>query len=135
MLYNIATGYNGVLKRSMDEIVLLVASLRKLAEARKVVLFTDRHAYLQSAGFSSNLDELVSLCWPFWRNRDFGRDTEHPEKFELYQAEALVHQGLALSHLLGIACSTNDQQVIVEGHVARHNLQLFVRSKPQWFFR
>jgi hypothetical protein len=134
MLYNISTGYNGVPKRPMNEIVLLVTSLRKLAEARKAVLFTDRHAYLRSAKFSSNLDELASLCWEFWRNRDFSRDTENPEKFELYQAEALVHQGLGMSDLLGIACSTNDQQVKVEAHVARHNLQVFVRTKPRWFF-
>lgn len=36
MLYNIKTGYNGVPKQeAMEEIVLLVASLRKLAEAQK----------------------------------------------------------------------------------------------------
>jgi hypothetical protein len=134
MLYNIRTGYNGVPKRSMEEIVLLVASLRKLAEARKAVLFTDRHAYLQSAKFYSNLEDLTSLCWEFWQNRDFSRDVENPEKFELYQAEALVLKHLAMSDLLGIACSTNDQQGIVEGHVARHNLQVFVSTKPQWFF-
>lgn len=44
MLLNIKTGYNGIRKRPMEEIVFLVSSLPRLEEIGQQYLFTDRHA-------------------------------------------------------------------------------------------
>jgi hypothetical protein len=54
MAYNIYTGHN-VRQRTNDEVVILVASLRDLQKAAVPFLFTDRHASLLEAKFSSDL--------------------------------------------------------------------------------
>ena len=54
MLYNIKTGYNGIRMTPMSEIVILVTSLHRVAEDQLPFVFTDRHAYLQAAQFTSD---------------------------------------------------------------------------------
>jgi hypothetical protein len=44
MLYNIRTGWGGVKQRENREIVILVSSLRKLAEEKRAFVFTSGHA-------------------------------------------------------------------------------------------
>ena len=63
MLYNIKTGYQGVEQIPMRDIVVLVSSLRRLAEHDVGFVFTDRHAYLQTAEFSGDLSRLARLDW------------------------------------------------------------------------
>jgi len=45
MLLNILTGYRGITSVPAEEIVVLVSSLRKVAELGIPFVFTDRHAY------------------------------------------------------------------------------------------
>lgn len=68
MLYNIKTGYN-VRKRNMEEIVILVSSLHRLKECNAQFVFTDRHAYLATAVFDSNLAKLDNIDWPSLKRR------------------------------------------------------------------
>ena len=104
MAYNIKTGV-GVTAVASRDIVVFVASLRRLAEEPEVqFLYTDRHAVLEWAAFHESLDDLDCLDWPRLRNRDFKRDNNEPEKMERYQAEALVYRRLPLNLLQGIAC-------------------------------
>ncbi len=63
MLLNIKTGHNGIPKRSMNEIVILVSSLRTLAAQQIQFVFTDRHAYLQTAEFHNDLAQLDCIAW------------------------------------------------------------------------
>lgn len=49
MLYNIKTGHNGITRRPMGQIVIMVSALPKLAGQNIPFVFTDRHAYLQIA--------------------------------------------------------------------------------------
>lgn len=104
MLLNIKTGCHGMRQTPMSDIVIFVSSLRTLAERKFPFVFTDRHAYLQTARFFTNLSDLNALDWPRLRARDFRRDPDEPDKFERYQAEALVHQHLPVDALLGIGC-------------------------------
>jgi len=106
MMLNIKTGYAGVAKVPNEEIVIFVSSLRKLAELGHAFVFTDRHAYLWSADFYSDLDDLQHIDWALLRNRDFKRDPDDPEKVERYQAEALVHQHLPVAAMIGAVCYT-----------------------------
>lgn len=61
MLYNIKTGWNGIQKRPMQEIILLTSTLHDLIANGVQFLFSDRHAYLQLARFSSKLEDLGHL--------------------------------------------------------------------------
>lgn len=134
MLYNIKTGRNGVQMRNMSEIVILVASLRKLASSTQSFLFTDRHAYLRTANFYTRLVDLEKLNWSNWQSRDFQRDPESPEKFDCYQAEALVFRHLPIQLLSGIACVSAPQKDIVVRQIEACAVSLPAQTLPKWFF-
>ncbi|MGM8933002.1 type II toxin-antitoxin system toxin DNA ADP-ribosyl transferase DarT [Salinicola halophyticus] len=134
MLYNIVTG-RGVAKQRREDIVVLVSSLPHLQQLGVPFLFTDRHAYLANAEFSSRLDDLAGFVpWDLLQSKDFKRDPEHPEKTDRYQAEALVHQHLPVSALLGMGTYTDEVRAAVETQAATHHLDLKVVTRPNWFF-
>ena len=132
MLYNIKTG-RGVPKRPMEEIVILATSLHTLLERDIPFIFTDRHAYLAAARATSDLARLDWIDWEMLRRRDFARDPEHPERFDQYQAEALIHRQLPSDALLGIFCYTD----VVEARIAKmasdRDLNLKVACRPHWY--
>jgi hypothetical protein len=104
MLFNIKTGYGGVPKQPNHQIVILVSSLRRVAELGIQFVFTNQHAYPVTAEYFNNLDDLGRVDWPLLQARDFRHDPEDPGKKERYQAEALVHRHLPVAGLLGIGC-------------------------------
>ena len=91
MLYNLKTG-RGVPQQSMADILILVSSLHKLKRMGIKFVFSDRHAYLKTALFSNDLAELDRIIWTTLQQRDFRK--EDADKFEKYQAEALVHKNV-----------------------------------------
>lgn len=133
MLYNIKTGYQGVERLPMSEIVILASSLHRVAEQGGAFVFTDRHAYLQTAKFSSRLEDLQGLDWDNLRARDFRRDPDDPGKIERYQAEALVHQQLSVHALAGLVCHGTAQRDALEAQIAQRGLALKVVARPGWY--
>jgi len=93
-------------------------------------LFTDRHANLAAAQFSSDLDFLDRIDWAIIRSRDFKRNPEDPGKFERYQAEALIYKHLPIGGVLGIVCANEAVAAKIRGAAADygHTLQIVVRS-------
>lgn len=133
MLFNIKTGH-GVTQRPMEDIVILVSSLPKLRECGVPFLFTDRHAYLQNAAFFSELKDLDKLDWSLLRQKDFKKSPEKPERFERYQAEALVHRHLPAGALLGLAVSSDKARVAADAELKAKGLSLKLVTRPEWFF-
>jgi len=134
MLYNIKTGYGGMRKTPMPDIAILVSSLHKVAASGQPFVFTDRHAYLQTASYYNETQDLKRVDWPLLQARDFRRDPDDPGKFERYQAEALVHEALPVSLLLGIVCHGPTQAHKLNGELASRGLSLKVVTKPGWYF-
>ncbi len=134
MLLNIVTGRN-VQKRPKSDIVILVSSLPKVEEAGVQYLFSDRHAYLINAEFSDNITDLATMVrWDLLQARDFKKDPEDPEKSELYQAEALIHQHLPVDALKGIVTYNETVKAEIQALADERQLDLSVYSKPSWFF-
>lgn len=133
MLYNIKTGYQGVEKVPMTDIVVLVSSLHRVAELGIGFLFTDRHAYLEAAYYSSDPDDLQALDWPRLRARDFRQSPEDPGKMERYQAEALIHRCLPGNAITGVACYGTTQRETLEAAIAQQGLELKVVARPGWY--
>jgi hypothetical protein len=133
MLYNIKTGYQGVKQIPMRDIVILVSSLRRITQDHVEFVFTDRHAYLQTANFSSSLEDLPGLDWKSWRTRDFRRKPDDPSRMERYQAEALIHRHLPVGGLAGLACYGSAQREALEVDVAQRGLELRVVARPGWY--
>ncbi len=134
MLLNIKTGWGGIRQRSNDEIAILVSSLPRLVEVGAPFVFTDRHAYLTAASFFSNLTDLNVLDWASLQQKRFKKDPNDLEKFERYQAEALVHKHLPLDALIGIACYSElvRSRLLVETN--KRGLTIQVAARPAWFF-
>ena len=74
MLYNIKTGYGGVQKQPVADIVILVSSLHTLKQQGVPFVFSDRHAYLKTAQFSDDLKHLDRIIWPTLQARNFRQD-------------------------------------------------------------
>ena len=134
MLYNIKTGTGiGVVERPMSEIAILVTSLHMLRDHEVRFVFTDRHAFLATARFSSDLGDLAWLRWGDIQRSDFAKDSDDPGKFEQYQAEALAHHHVPTAALLGIACVGVSGRDTIAREVARRGLGLKVACRPRWF--
>jgi hypothetical protein len=136
MLLNIKTGHNGITQRPMSEIVIMVSSLPALAAQKIPFVFTDRHAYLQTAtqNFFSDLARLDRIAWDLLQKRDFKRDLNDPGKFERYQAEALVHRHLPVAGLSGIICHGDAQKQFLQAEVEKRRQTLQVTVKPSCYF-
>jgi ssDNA thymidine ADP-ribosyltransferase, DarT len=130
MLYNIKTGF-GVPQKPLKDIVLLVSSLRRMEEMRIPFVFSDRHAYLKTAQFSNDLADLNRIIWPVLQVRDFKRDDL--DKFEKYQAEALVHQHVPVSALIGIACYDDESRDHVMHLAADCGATVKIVTQRSWF--
>jgi hypothetical protein len=134
MLYNIKTGYK-VRQRPNEEIVILVSTLYKIREVGLSFLFTDRHAYLQTAEFHNDLARLDVIDWDILQRSDFKRDNDDLGKFERYQAEALVHAHVPIAALVGIACCNESVAVDLRAQIAAAGIDLKVAATPGWYFQ
>ena len=135
MMYNIRTGYGGVRKLPNSEIVIMVSSLRGLADRDVTAVFSDRHALLQAAQFFRSLDDLDKIDWDLLRRRDFKREVDDPEKTDRYQAEALIHKHLPIEHLKGIVCFRQNEQRTFELQKEEEGLELKILARSDWYFQ
>jgi ssDNA thymidine ADP-ribosyltransferase, DarT len=134
MLLNIKTGYNGITRRANEEIVILVSSLHRLTELNVPFVFSDRHAFLKTASFSSELADLNRIDWKILQGRDFKRDPNDLEKMDRYQAEALVHLRMPVEALLGAACYDQASCADLETAIKQRQINLRVVVQPNWYF-
>jgi len=134
MVYNIHTGRGGVKQYHNNDLLILVSSLRLVEENGLEFLFTDRHAYLERANYFDNLAALSQIDWLSLQQRDFKLNPEDPEKFDRYQAEALIYKHLPISSLKGIVCYTDELKLQIEHEINMRNLSLTVVTKPEWYF-
>ena len=134
MLLNIKTGHGGLRQTPVQHIIFLVSSLPKVVEQGVPFVFTDRHAYLKTAVFSSELTDLSRIDWTILRTRDFKRNPDDPGKFERYQAEALIYRHLPVTALTGIACQGAAQQTLLRRRLDEAGVSLSVLPIPNWYF-
>lgn len=134
MFYNINTGWHGIQQRTNQEIAILVASLHDVKKAQHPFVFTDRHAYLQTAQVFDDLNHLDKIDWTILQRRDFKRDPENPEKVERYEAEALMHKHLPINALCEIACCDSPSATALQKELTKRKLALKVTIKPAWYF-
>jgi len=131
MLYNIKTGYGGVPKRPLSDIVILVSSLHHLKKHDVPFVFSDRHAYLKTAQFSNTMQNLDWIIWTALQERNFKKDDA--EKFEKYQAETLVYKHVSMDALLGIACYNPNARDYVQQLASQYKVNVCIFSQNKWF--
>ena len=132
MALNVKTGH-GIRSVPSRDIAILVASLRRLAEAGVEFVYTDRHALLNAATFFNSLLDLNHIDWEGLQSRDFSNDPADPERSERYQAEALVYQYLPLDCLEGILCHGRRQKEVIEAWAAAAGATVKVRADREYY--
>jgi len=133
MLYNIKTGRNGTKVTPMPEITILVTSLPRIAAMGVRFLLADRHAFLATARFSDQVSSLAEVDWPRLQVSDFERRPDDPERFDRYQAEALVHRHLPVQNLNRIICYGADQMSLLSGQLASRGMAIDLAVEPGWY--
>jgi hypothetical protein len=135
MLYNIKTGYAGIRQRTNAEIAVLVSSFEALRSNRVRYIYTDRHAYLQTARFFDDPAHLGTVVdFGLLHRRDFKRDPEQPDKMERYQAEALAYRFVPVGALLGIGCYTSAIKDDLEGTCSDLGVKVKIVQRTEWYF-
>lgn len=86
------------------------------------------------ANFFRDQARLAELPWDDWRNRHFQRDHEDPDRFERYQAEALVHGTVPVEAFLGVVVYTGQVKEQVEQSATKMALKIAVHARPGWYF-
>nr|WP_081673676.1 DUF4433 domain-containing protein [Pseudomonas cremoricolorata] len=125
----------GVQQRRNEEIVILVSSLYHARSLNLRFVFTDAHAYPYWSGYYSDLSQLDNIDWEILQRRDFKRDPDDPRKMERYQAEALIHEHVPVTGLLGIICYNDASKRRVDGEVQQRQLSIPVHARPGWYFQ
>lgn len=134
MMLNIKTGYCGITKVPNEEVVFFVSSIHRLSEMGRPFVFTDRHAYLVSAEFYNDVDNLDQVDWLLLQSRDFRRDPDDPGKLERYQAEALIHDHLPVESFIGVVCFTDKLQDQILKFVENNGVNLEIKKITGWYF-
>lgn len=134
MLYNIKTGYNGIIRRDNREVAIIVSSLRTLSKMGIRFVFTDHHAYGFEAEYYNDLSDLDKIDWPLLRSRDFRNEPEDPGKKGRYQAEALVHNHVPVKALLGITCYDDNARATLTRAAAKAGVTTPIKDLPNWYF-
>lgn len=133
MLSHIKAGWNGVTRRPISEIVILVSSLPALAAAGIPFVFTDQHASLMTATFFTSMADLPRLDWQLWQARDFRRDPRDLDKLARYVAEALAYRHVPVTALHGLACYGDDEERKLGAMLQQTSAGLEVLRRPEWF--
>jgi len=135
MLYQIATGFEGVKQFPQEEIVYLITSLDTIKSYKLSYFFTDGHARsLTSAKFTDDKDFAI-LDWDtiyatYWKSDD--TDLRRKEK---KQAELLVKNHVPLSCIEYIAVFNNGakQNVLNLLQATAVNIQVRVSAQQLYY--
>jgi hypothetical protein len=84
--------------------------------------------------YFNSINSLNEIDWPLLQARNFKRNPDDPEQIERYQAEALVHNHLPVTGLVGIICYTDAVKNTLDQHIQARGLKMDVRVMPQWYF-
>lgn len=133
MMLNIHTGYN-VKQVPNEDIVILVSSLRRIAELGIQFVFTNQHAHPFAASYFTDLDDLQHVDWVLLNRRDFRHDPDDPGKKERYQAEALIWKHLPTKGLLGICSYTETVNAAIRTALAKRKIQMQTVVQSSWYF-
>lgn len=132
MMLNIVTGYR-VPRVARSDIVIMVASLPRIHSTGIDFLVADRHANLLTATITAGLSAVSGLDWPRLQSCDFRRRDDELERFDRYQAEALIHRHLPATLLDALVCYGTAQQGPLASAVKDRGLNFSVSPQPDWY--
>jgi hypothetical protein len=113
MLYQIATGYEGVTRISQEEIIYIVVSHDCIAQKALEFVFTDGHARHNMTQFFNQPEDFAKLDWDTIYSEKWHNTQQDPDRQRRKQAEYLVKKCVPVdcfSYLL-VNCEKTKQKV------------------------
>jgi ssDNA thymidine ADP-ribosyltransferase, DarT len=135
MLYQIATGYEGVRQFPQEEIIYLIASLDKIKSHHLSYFFTDGHARSLTSAKYTNDNDFELLDWDTIYTTNWKSDDSDLRRKEKKQAEFMVKHSVPLSCIEYIAVFNNQaiQKVIDLLNIANKSIQVRVSSQKLYY--
>jgi hypothetical protein len=134
MLYVIAHGYNGVIKRDQEDIIYLVTDFNKIKDEGLQYIFFDGHGFDGLSLCYNNEKDLIKIDWKAvqtkdWKKTEFDQDIKRKK-----QAELLVYSEFPLSSLKGIACYNQIAHKKIESLLLTNNLSIKSKIIENWYY-
>jgi len=135
MLYLISKRHQSTYGGGQEPIIYFVSSVESIASRGIPFAFTDRNAFIRTARYSDDLDELGDL--PDWEVIESGEwaSTDHdPDRKERKQAEFLVHNYVPLDCVKGIAVYSERYRKEVAEQLQAYKMTLPIQIKTSWYY-
>lgn len=134
MLYQIAHGYNGVIKIPQEEIIYLVSTYEHVRSLGLTCFFTDGNAASQTTTFFTDDKDLSRVDWEavytrYWENTPM--DLRRKEK---KQAEVLVEAFVPLDALLYICVYNSTAKLKAEALLVAAGVSIPVKTDPSLYY-
>ena len=134
MLYNIHTGYRGVIQRSQSDIVYIVCKLYHLVEAGFNIIFTDGHAKNKVTRFFRDTKDLNQLDWTSINALTWYNSDETPDRMRRKQAECLVKTAIPPQYIAALVVFDETTKKEMMPLVTESNLAIGVHINPNSSF-
>ncbi len=134
MLYNIWKGFQGVKKRSQEDIIYLVSSYDKIKEIGCRYVYFDGHGYHNLSQIYSDDEGLKEIDWKAVKETNWQDTAENPDLKRRKQAELLVHSEAPLKAIIGIACYSEEVKRKIDNEIQRKNLKLVCKVRKKWYY-
>ena len=119
----------------MSEIVIMVSSLPALVARKISFVFTDRHAYLQTAGFFTDLARLDCIAWDLLQTRDFKtRSFTTPANSSVIRPRRWCIGTCRLPRCRASFATAMRKKLSLLGEIEKRRQTLQVPVKPNWYF-
>lgn len=134
MLYNIKNGYQGVTRRSQDEIIYLVTSFEKVKEINIPYVYFDGHGYHHLSQIFNSEAGLNNVDWNAVNAIRWSDSEEDPDLKRRKQAEFLLFRSLPLEAIIGIACFSNGSKERVDQIIVKEYSGIRCIVNKNWFY-
>ena len=134
MLYAIQKGFNGVTKRSPQEIIYLVTTFGNITENECQYVFTDGHGYHSMSQFFNDENSLEEVDWDTVNLKIWTDTEDDPDRKRRKQAEFLVFNELPLTALVAIVVHKETTKNEILTKFAEYDFVCNVIVKPNWYY-
>jgi hypothetical protein len=124
------TTYDG----GQEPVLHLVSSVERIAASNTPFVFTNRHAYLRTCQFYSDVSQLDELDWSTIRSRTWSNTEEDPDRQERKMAEFLAHRFVPWSAIEGIGVYSRSYVEDVQAILASRGSSTPTQIKQGWYY-
>lgn len=134
MLYEIYHGYNGVIKRSQEDIIYLVTSYERVEELHLPYIFFDGHGYHRLSQVFNSRVGLEMVDWEAVKAKQWFDTEADPDKKRRKQAEFLIYKEVPINAIIGIAVYNKNAEEKTLKLLTEENVDIKTVVFPNWFY-